>query len=74
MPNRMNSMSTVVGVDMFVTGRMELRLKTGLRASSREGVSGLEQFSMMPLHGAAEDRRTVPLKQTFNWLQQPAAV
>lgn len=56
MPNKMKSMPTVVGVDIFMTGRMELRLKTGLRASSKEGGSGREQFSMTELLGAIEKK------------------
>lgn len=55
MPNRVKSMLTLVGVDTFMTGRMDLMLKTGSSASSREGGSGREQFSMMELHGANKE-------------------
>lgn len=53
-------MVTLVVLEMFRTGRMALRLKTGLRASSRAGASGREQFSRAGVHGAeaAKTRNT----------------
>ena len=50
-------MPTVVGVDIFTTGRMSLKLKTDWSALKCEGASGLEQFSMAELYGATEERR-----------------
>lgn len=52
-------MLTLVGVDVLITGRMEFRLKTGVRASSKDGGSGREQFSMTELHGATEEKKNV---------------
>lgn len=43
----------LVQVDMFMTGRMVLRLKTGVRASSRDVWVGSEQFTVKSLHSAA---------------------
>lgn len=60
MPYMMKSMLTRVGVDVFMTGRMELRVKTGFRASNKDGKSGWEQFSIKELHGATEVRSNVP--------------
>lgn len=50
MPNTVIEMPMLVTVVMFTTGRMAFRLKTGERASSTDGVSGLEQFSMVELY------------------------
>ncbi len=55
-PNRVKLMLTMVGFDTFTTGRIELMLKTGLRASSREGGSGWEQFDMKWLHEAVKEK------------------
>ena len=54
-------MVTLVGVDKFMTGRMDFRLNMGLRASIKAGGSGREQLSMMELHGATQETRHVLL-------------
>lgn len=61
-------MITLVVVERFCTGRMELRLKTGLRASSRAGLSGREQFSMAGLHGAST-ARTRSMCECLSYIQ-----
>ncbi len=53
-PYMVKNMLTLVGVSMFMTGRMALMLKSGVRAFSREGWLGSEQFTSMALHRAAE--------------------
>lgn len=44
-PYKVKSMLTLVLVVMFITGRMALRLKTGVRACSSAGWLGSEQFT-----------------------------
>lgn len=53
-PYKVKSMLTLVLVVMFITGRMALRLKTGVRACSSAGWLGSEQFTWVALHKAVE--------------------
>lgn len=55
MPNRVKSRVTLVVTDKFMTGRMDLSSNTGLRASSRAGGSGREQFNKADLQGAKRE-------------------
>lgn len=48
-----------MGFDKFMTGRMDFRLKTGLRACSKAGGSGREQFTIMELHGATRGNANI---------------
>lgn len=62
MPTRVKSMVMLVVTDRFVTGRIDFRSKTGLRASSRAGRSGREQFNMTELHGAIWESKYLMVK------------
>lgn len=57
MPTRVKSMVMLVVTDRFMTGRMDLRSKTGLRACSRAGRSGREQFNMTQLDRAIRESK-----------------
>lgn len=50
----------LVQVVMFITGRMSLRLKTGVKALSSAGWFGSEQFTEKALHTA--EKRTEIVK------------
>lgn len=55
-PYRVKKVLTLVQVVMFITGRMSLRLKSGVKALSSAGWFGSEQFTKKALHTA--EKRT----------------
>lgn len=59
-PYKVKEMLTLVLAVMFITGRMALRLKTGVKAFSSAGWFGSEQFTSIAVHRA--DERILEIK------------